>query len=117
MEKTNSNDTYARFNCQRITMYLNDGIRKNGNFFTEWIRSTSEFAFQCVLALFLIILVNLWFTYRPTYFQEGVLNNVIGIALSKGAIISTRIGTSRYNFNQSILFTIFYYYFNFFYNI
>ena len=29
MEKANSNDTYACFNCKRVTMYFNNGRRKN----------------------------------------------------------------------------------------
>ena len=96
LEKTNSNHTYARFKCKRITMYLNDGTRRNGYFFwmeviaaivVFYFSMTSEYAFQTLLTLFLLILVNL-LPLKTTYFRRRLFRKVSCISLFIGILIS-----------------------------
>ena len=121
LEKTNSNHTYARFNCKRITMYLNDGTRRNGYvFWMEVIAAnvvfyysmTSEYAFQTLLTLFLMILFNL-LDLKTIYFRGRLFRKaVVGIGLFIGIPISGFFALYRYTFNVLAAFCVFYVWIN-----
>ena len=77
-------------------MYLNDGTRRNGYFFwmeviaaivVFYFSMTSEYAFQTLLTLFLLILVNL-LPLKTTYFRRRLFRKVSCISLFIGILIS-----------------------------